>query len=147
VCDWRHVCSQGTGSSGEELASATVGDCPEPLTLCDAHCFDTTIDASNCGECGKECRIATIEGAAVGFCEDGACAATLFDCTSQGESCQTICQRLGTLCAENECAGSTAWSFDGMQACEDMLEPIAYPGSCQDVLPPDAPARCCCAQP
>jgi hypothetical protein len=111
------------GGSGD-APDGGVGDdgCPPYQRLCDGTCVATSVDPSNCGECGVECTGAEA-------CSAGACSAT---CLTGDRICDNRC--VDDKSDSQHCGG-----------CDDPCEPGTgcVDGSCVPAVDLDAPPAGC----
>jgi hypothetical protein len=157
--------SGGTGDGAPVTTTAPPITCEDPYTACDGECTLLGADASNCGECGHDCK---------GFgttkrCSNWECEAGIWPCIKreQGvDTCTEACASVGQICDDNAyCAGHVrVWMthsandedpestieecerlVDGntsfMQKCDDPID-WSYEISGQTVLG----VACCCTQ-
>lgn len=104
-------------------ASAACGpECPEGQTKCGELCVFLTLDATNCGECGKKCDAGNVcnNGACELSCQNGLtdCNGTCTDTRVNPKNCGacgTEC-KAGETCKDSKCEISCP---SGQSACND----------------------------
>lgn len=110
-------------------------------------CSARPIDA----DCGQACEpFAPLPG--VGECQHGHCAPTIFECFDKIEfdTCNAMCESIGSACAQNACAGATYLIHANLENCLDpSKEGVLQPHPCDEPIDwqVNAAAQCCCEQP
>ena len=65
-------CSPGQ-TCGQDTKGRTVCLCPPGQTLCGGVCSDILSDLYNCGGCGNDCTLASVNKNGIGLCKYGSC--------------------------------------------------------------------------
>lgn len=132
ACGNGEVCAAGTCASGcgalvqcgniccPSGATCTGGQCtcPAGAAACNGACIDVTMDANNCGSCGKVCPSGTTCSSGACTCAGGKtlCGSTCVDTQTDASNCG-MCGNacvLGQSCNAGACAcGSASVSFSG----------------------------------
>ena len=138
----------GTGGAGGEAGGEGCA-----LDLCGAECVDTSIDATNCGECERAC---SNQNTSALTCAGGQCAPTCAsgygDCnvddgSGADDGCETNLNdnaTCGTTCANRVQCGEGEFCVDGVceaqcsapntecgSACVNLDDTIAHCGECE----------------
>ncbi len=122
-------------ADGGELVDAAMS-CPSSETACGLECVDTSLSASHCGECFRECGVnQTCES---GECVDLPCPSGQALCGSECADlsidpahcgrCDVACA-VGQLCASSECACPDGQRACG-GACTDVTSDPIHCGAC-----------------
>ncbi len=102
-------------------------------------------------DCGQSCEPFTkLPG--VGACHEGHCTPTIFECFDKTEfdTCSAMCESVGSVCAENACAGGTYLIHGNVEEClVPANEGILHEHPCDEPIDwqVNTGAQCCCEQP